>query len=75
MSEADLTPLKVIRDLESLRRAAMADGAYAPALRAIELQGRFIEMWRSETAGSGPTLEELVNASFFAPGNTTQGGA
>jgi hypothetical protein len=73
MTEAEITPLKILRDLEALRRAAMADGAYAPALRAIELTGRYIEMWRSESANGGPTLEELVNASFAPPGGESGG--
>jgi hypothetical protein len=63
-ADIEVTPRKVIRDLELLRRAAMEAGAFAPALRAIELMGRSIEMWKSETANAGPTLEELVNASF-----------
>lgn len=69
-ADIEVTPRKVMRDLELLRRAAMEAGAFAPALRAIELMGRSIEMWKSETASAGPTLEELVNASFGPVGET-----
>lgn len=62
-----ITPAKVMRDLEALRVAAMEAGAFAPALRASELQGRHLGMWQTETVRER-TLEELVNESFKAVG-------
>lgn len=58
-----LSPDKTMRDLEEIRIAALAAGAFAPAIRCVELQGRHIGLWSSEIA-SGPTLEELVGGSF-----------
>ncbi len=60
-----LTPDKTMRDLEELRIAAFAAGAFAPALRCIELQGKHIGLWRSEAAPER-TLEDLVNESLAA---------
>jgi hypothetical protein len=63
-----VTPLvlsadKAMRDLEEIRLAALAAGAFAPAIRCVELQGRHIGLWSSEVA-TGPTLAEMVGASF-----------
>jgi hypothetical protein len=60
-----LTPDKAMRDLEEIRIAAVAAGAFAPAIRCVELQGRHIGLWRSEAAPER-TLEELVNESIAA---------
>jgi hypothetical protein len=54
---------KAMRDLEEIRLAALAAGAFAPAIRCVELQGRHIGLWSSEVA-AGPTLAEMVGASF-----------
>jgi hypothetical protein len=54
---------KAMRDLEEIRLAALAAGAFAPAIRCVELQGRHIGLWSSEIA-TGPTLAEMVGASF-----------
>ena len=58
-----LSPDKTMRDLEEIRIAALAAGAFAPAIRCVELQGRHIGLWSSEI-DPGPTLEEMVGASF-----------
>lgn len=47
-------------DLEAVRVAAMAKDAFAPALRAIELQGRYIGLWRNEEPFQGRTLEQMI---------------
>jgi len=44
-TEADLTAEKVLRDLENCRKAAISEGKYAAAIRASELQGRWLGMW------------------------------
>ena len=65
MTPLILTPDKAMRDLEEIRIAAVAAGAFAPAIRCVELQGRHIGLWRSEAAPER-TLEELVNESIAA---------
>ena len=40
--------------------AAMAAKAFAPALKALELMGRELGMWRAEQT-AGPTLAELIS--------------
>lgn len=59
-----------MRDLEEIRLAALASGAFAPALRCVELQGKHIGLWRSEAAAER-TLEELLAA--IAVGDATKG--
>ena len=63
MSVTDITPEKVLADLEETRRAALEAGAFAPAIRCSELQGRHIGMWRTD-APAGRSLEEMVMASY-----------
>lgn len=60
-----LTPDKIMRDLEEIRLAAFATGAFALSIRCSELQGKHIGMWRSE-AQPERTLEQLVNESLAA---------
>lgn len=50
---------KVMRDLEEVRLAAVAAGAFAPALRCIELQGKHIGLWKGDAA-SERSLEQLL---------------
>lgn len=59
--QLDLTADKVMRDLEEIRIAAVASGAFAPALRCVELQGRHIGLWRGDPV-SERTLEQLITA-------------
>ncbi|SKA30909.1 hypothetical protein SAMN02745126_05048 [Enhydrobacter aerosaccus] len=56
-----LTADKVMRDLEQIRLAALEAGAFAPALRCVELQGKHIGLWRNE-APLDQTLEQLIAA-------------
>ncbi|MFI5001056.1 MAG: hypothetical protein ACHQK9_14355 [Reyranellales bacterium] len=44
-----ITEDKVMRDLEEIRVAALEAGAFAPAIRAIELQGKHIGLWHGGT--------------------------
>jgi hypothetical protein len=60
-----LTPDKIMRDLEDVRLATFATGAFALAIRCSELQGKHIGLWRSEAAPER-TLEQLVNESLAA---------
>jgi hypothetical protein len=52
-------------DLEAVRVAAAAAGAFAPAVRASELQGRHLSMWKNE-ATSAPSLAELIDDAIAA---------
>lgn len=51
---------RVERHLWELFDAAMAAKAFAPALKALELMGRELGMWRAEQT-AGPTLAELIS--------------
>jgi hypothetical protein len=54
-----ITEDKVMADLEEVRRAALQAGAFAPAIRSIELQGRHIGMWKSGTDAPPLSLLDL----------------
>jgi hypothetical protein len=58
---------KVMADLEAIRLAAMEAGAFAPALRVVELQGKHIGLWATKPEGNTPTLLELITASMVEP--------
>ncbi len=67
MSESDLLDeTRVVRDLETIRDGALEAEAWAPALRAVELLGRHIGMWRSD-ARPQTSLAELINRVVAAP--------
>jgi len=55
-----------MRDLEEIRAAALAAGAFAPAIRCVELQGKHIGLWRTEPPAER-SLEDLINASLGLP--------
>lgn len=44
----DITAEKVLRDIEDVRKKATADGVYASAIRASELQGKAIGMFEDK---------------------------
>jgi hypothetical protein len=62
-----LTADKVMRDLEEVRLAAVAAGAFAPALRCIELQGKHIGLWTGDAAPER-SLEQLLVEAAKPPG-------
>ena len=41
----EVTPEKVLADLESTRLAALSEGKYTSAVRCTELQGKFLKMF------------------------------
>ena len=56
---------RVVSDLQTIRDGAMEAGAWAPALRAVELLGKHIGMWKSE----GPpqtSLADMINEAAKA---------
>jgi hypothetical protein len=60
----ELTPDRLMHCLEEIRLAALAAGAFAPAIRCVELQGKHIGLWAGETT---PTisLADLVIQSYI----------
>lgn len=58
---------RVVRDLQTIRDGAMADQSWAPALRAVELLGRHIGMWRTE-ARPQTSLADLIAEAAAVPG-------
>lgn len=50
----------VLYHLELLRRVCMKAESYQVALRALELQGRQIGMWREPAEAREKTLEEMI---------------
>jgi hypothetical protein len=59
---------RVVRDLETIRDGAMEDRTWAPALRAVELLGKNIGMWKSE----GPprtSLADMINEAAAKAGD------
>jgi hypothetical protein len=61
-----VTRVKILRDIEAVRVAAMAKDSFMPALKAIELMGRHIGMWRIEGV-DGPDLAQLIAGTPVAP--------
>jgi hypothetical protein len=66
-----VTADKVMRDLEEIRLAALANGAFAPALRCVELQGKHIGLWKSETTPERSLAELLAMVPNTAPPEPT----
>jgi len=63
-----------MEDLETIKRGAMADSAWAPAIRAVELQGRHIGLWRND-APPQSSLADLINeAAANGDGDREQSG-
>lgn len=53
---------RIVSELEAILNGAREAGAWAPALRAVELLGRHIGLWRSD-AKPEASLAELINDS------------
>jgi hypothetical protein len=51
---------RIVSELEAILNGAREAGAWAPALRAVELLGRHIGLWRTE-AREEASLAELIN--------------
>lgn len=58
--KVEISPEKIIADLEEARLAAMAKESFPSAIRCSELQGRHIGMWRNEQAPAARTLEQIL---------------
>jgi len=70
--EAPLDEARVVRDLETIRDGALGTESWAPALRAVELLGRHIGMWRSDSGRPQTSLAELID-SIVAPADPKDG--
>jgi hypothetical protein len=51
---------RIVSELEAILTGAREAGAWAPALRAVELLGRHIGLWRND-AKPEASLAELIN--------------
>ena len=51
---------RIVEELEAILNGAREAGAWAPALRAVELLGRHIGLWRTE-AREEASLADLIN--------------
>ena len=59
---------RVVADLETIRDGAMAAEAWAPALRAVELLGKHIGMWKGEGAAR-MSLADMINEAAAKAGD------
>lgn len=57
----EITQEKVLRDLEQIRTEALKEGAFGPAARAVELQGKHIGMWPNKVEATVNLLDGLSN--------------
>jgi hypothetical protein len=55
-----LDETNLVRDLQKIRNGASACKQWAPALRAVELLGKYIGMWKSK-AQPRTSLADLIN--------------
>jgi hypothetical protein len=63
MSRRRISPIdeaRIVSELEAILTGAREAGAWAPALRAVELLGRHIGLWRGD-AKPEASLAELIN--------------
>jgi hypothetical protein len=57
--EGAIDEARIVSELEAILNGAREAGAWAPALRAVELLGRHIGLWRTE-AREETSLAELI---------------
>jgi hypothetical protein len=57
---AAINEARIVSELEAILSGAREAGAWAPALRAVELLGRHIGLWRTD-AKPEASLAELIN--------------
>ena len=62
-----LTAEKVLRDIERVREMAVESGDYNPALKASELQGKYLKMWTDKVDVGGQEDNPVVfNLNFVS---------
>lgn len=61
------TPEKIIDELYAVYIGATKDGAWAPALRALEQIGRHIGMWRAEASQTTDISQLIVEDPLAGP--------
>lgn len=62
MRRKPIDEARLLRDLETILAGAMAAEAWAPALRAVELLGKHIGLWKTD-AQPRTSLAEMINAA------------
>lgn len=65
LANTNVTVEKVLRDLERTYIEAMSVGSYGPAVRCLELQGKYLKMF-SEKIEHVQTLEEASTQDLLA---------
>ena len=60
MSRRPITVARIVDALETIMTGATEDKGWAPAIRAAELLGRHVGMWKSDAAPRD-SLAELIN--------------
>jgi hypothetical protein len=60
INEGAINEARIVSELEAILDGAREAGAWAPALRAVELLGRHIGLWRTD-AKPEASLAELIN--------------
>jgi hypothetical protein len=71
MSRRRTSPIdeaRLLRDLETILTGAMEAGAWAPALRAVELLGRHIGLWKTDAGPPRASLAEMINEAAAGRG-------
>ena len=63
---ARLSISKVLHDIELTRMRAMEAGRWAVALKASELQGKYLQMWEGDAGASNTPLEEASTEELLA---------
>jgi hypothetical protein len=64
-----LTTQKVLIDIERVREKAETEGNYAMALKASELQGKYLKMWQDKTDITVHNNQQInVMVEFVEPG-------
>lgn len=62
MRRKPMDEARLLRDLETILAGAMAAEAWAPALRAVELLGKHIGLWKTD-AQPRASLADMINAA------------
>ena len=60
-SKGPIDEARIVSELEAILAGAREAGAWAPALRAVELLGRNIGLWRTDSREQETSLADLIN--------------
>jgi hypothetical protein len=60
--ESAIDEARIVSELEAILSGAREAGAWAPALRAVELLGRHIGLWRTDAREEASLAELIIEA-------------